>query len=267
MFGKFFPSALFLAVVVLTHAAATSKYPPVQYTTQLLAFHGDQTNYDINSTVGLRWAGHLGIRYAHSAEDIYGFMPASPPSMPLYHLIDVLLNGTSFQGNVSRDNHRFEESFLSPHGFTVVFYDVPLEKCRTPDCGYIHLQQDLLASPLAHKAYAFPPSAPREYRNHDYSACDTTWGQSCFNCGTYTTSLGIEAVEETGMFHTYIPALAAQPTSHCRCFVSGEWVHNVFCGRDRWPTCQYHDPLPVLDSREAAILTDAMIDSVEKEEL
>ena len=82
----------------------------------------------------------------------------------------------------------------------------------------------------------------------------------------YTTSLGIEAVEETGMFHTYIPALTAQPTSHCRCFV-GEWVHNEFCSRDRWPTCQYHDPLPVLESYTAALLTGAVMDSAKKEEL
>jgi len=267
MFVKFFKSALFLAVAALTWASNLSKYPAVQFTTQLLAFHGDQTNYDINSTVGLRWAGHLGIRYAQSAEDIYGFMPASPSSMPLFHLIDVLLNGTSFEGNVSRDNDRFEESFLSPHGFTVVFYDVTPEKFRTPDCGYALLQQDVHASPLAHKAYAFPPSAPREYRKLNYSACDSTWGQSCFNCGTYTTSLGIEAVEASGMFHTYIPALAAQATSHCRCFVSGEWVHHDLCVRDLWSTCKYQDPLPLLDTHSANLLSGVVMDSVEKEEL
>lgn len=217
----------------------------------------------------MRWAGHLGIRYAQSADDIFGFMPASPPSMSMFHLIDALLNGTSFEGNVNLDNDIFELSFLSPYGFTAVFYDVPPSKCLSPDCGYALLQEDLRATSISHKFYAFPPSAPRAYRNHNYSACDHTWGQSCFNCATYTTSLGIEEVEASGMFDTYIPALAGQATAHCRCFVSGEWVHHAFCVRDRWSTCRYEDPAPMLDVsvNEAKLVDTVVVHSVHEEDL
>ena len=234
--------AVLQAVWITVYSSTLQTFPGVPHTAQLIAFHGDQINYNIGNTVGQRWAGHLGVRYAQNSADIFGFNPSSPPSLTRAHRTDLLLNGTAYSGKVTIDNVLFEEALQSPHGFSVVFYDVPQDQCNTDDCGHHQLQQDVRASPLAHKLYAYPPSAPRAYRNLNYSACDDTWGESCFNCATYTTSLGILSVEDSGFFKTYIPTLAAQPTSHCRCYVSGEWVHSDFCARDFLPLCDYRNP-------------------------
>ncbi len=49
-----------------------------QYTTnnsilQLVAFLGDQINYNVSSNIGMRWSGHLGLRYKQDYNHIYGF--------------------------------------------------------------------------------------------------------------------------------------------------------------------------------------------------
>jgi hypothetical protein len=66
------------------------------------------------------------------------------------------------------------------------------------------------------KMYSFPPAAPREYRNLNFSECDNKWGTTCYNCATYAVSIGIKVIEEGGMFNKFLPALAKQQTSHCR---------------------------------------------------
>lgn len=242
------PVIVILAIVWTTvHCATLQTFPDIRYAAQFVAFHGDQLNYNISNTVGQRWAGHLGIRHAQNPNDIFGFNPASPSTLTRAHRTDLLLNGTAYHGKVTKDNILFNEALQSPHGFSVVFYDVPLDQCTTADCGYNTLQNDVHASPLSSKLYAYPPSAPRAYRNLNYSACDDSWGEGCFNCATYTNSLGIASVEDSGLFKTYIPALASQTTSHCRCYVYGEWVHSEQCGRDYLPLCDYHNPIDTDD--------------------
>lgn len=244
----------YLAAQVASRLSPTTTFPIPVYSVQLVAFHGDQWNYNITTTIGQRWAGHLGIRYQTNTFEIYGFNPASPTNMPRSHRTDLLLNGTAYAGKVTNDNHLFEEALHSPHGFTVVFYDVPHHRCTHNDCGYKILRRDFQSSPLNHKLYAYPPSAPRAYRNLNYSACDNTWGESCFNCGTYITSLGIKSVEESGLFVNYIPELAAQPTSFCRCYVGGEWMESHHCVRDYLLECEYRNPPSVTDVEKTATL-------------
>lgn len=250
---------LLFVLVAPSKQSPTGTFPVPSYSVQLVAFHGDQWNYNITTTIGQRWAGHLGIRYRTNAIEIFGFNPASPTDLTRSHRTDLLLNGTSYAGKVTNDNHLFEEALHSPFGFTVVFYDVPLDRCLHRDCGYQILRNDLQNSPLHHKHYAYPPSAPRAYRNLSYSACDHTWGESCFNCGTYIASLGIEPVEDSGLFINYIPELATQPTAFCRCYVSGEWMDSHYCVRDYLLECKYRNP-PSIIPDDAYITIDTKLE-------
>lgn len=229
-------------VSVMAQSAQLNFFSNIQFTAQFVAFHGDQINYNTNNTVGQRWAGHLGVRFSQIPDEIFGFNPSSNENITREQRTEFLLNGLSYPGKVSKDANLFYEALQSPHGFTVVFYDVPNDACNTADCGYGKIQNDLLTSPLTNTFYAYPPTAPRAYKNINFSACDNLWGETCFNCATYTHSLGIAEVETSGLFMHYIPALAAQPTAHCKCIINGLWVRSVLCTRDFLSMCAYKNP-------------------------
>jgi hypothetical protein len=254
---------------------------------QLVAFMGDQINYDIHTNIGVRWSGHLGLRYIYNPEVIYGF--SSSTDQDLQDKTDALLNGTSFPGVLKDDTYTFEDAIQSPFSFTLLFYNVPRSLCEDADCGYARVIDDLglvpstpppslplpedaaastahsyivdqdtaayegiiaattsatTTNPRRYKAYAFPPIAPRIYRNVNKSDCDTTWNIECFNCATYVLSVGIKLFDTSGFFQQLIPKMAEQNETVCRCYQSGRWVQSGTCTRDYQQLCTYQEPVP-----------------------
>ena len=214
--------------------------PSISSVVQLIAFHGDQINHSVQTNIGMRWSGHLGIRFAEKPDNIYGFSAKTDHESEIK--MNLLLDGTSFPGLVKDDYHGFYDAVQSPHGFTILFYNVPTDACSSHDCGLKQLEKEIESSPLAHKHYAYPPLAPRIYRNQNYSQCDQSWGESCFNCATYVTSLGIELFEKTGLFQHFIPEMSRQESTFCRCYVSSQWFNSRFCERDYQSSCTYEEP-------------------------
>jgi hypothetical protein len=210
---------------------------------QLIAFHGDQINHNIETNIGMRWSGHLGIRFAEKSNNIFGF--SAKTHYESLDKINLLLDGTSFPGLVKDDYNGFSDAVKSPYGFTVLFYNVPNQSCTTNDCGLRQLEMEVENSPLTHKNYAYPPLAPRIYRNQNYSQCDSSWGHSCFNCATYVSSLGIQLFEHTGFFQYFIPEMSRQNTTFCRCYMNSQWVSSQLCVRDYQPSCFYEEPVEV----------------------
>mmetsp|Transcript_113006 Transcript_113006/g.292187 ORF Transcript_113006/g.292187 Transcript_113006/m.292187 type:complete len:251 (-) Transcript_113006:47-799(-) len=228
-----------------TVALTAQDWPPVKGVVQFVGFVGDQTNFN-ESAPHMRWTGHLGLRFRNATESIYGFSPATPLRTDMGALVSALLDGMSFPGRVADDSADFVDAASSPYGFLFVFSDVMAADCAEEDCGFRHALSDAKRWTIAGKDYAFPPNAPRAYRNKDYSACDDTWLSSCFNCGTYPASLGLPLPDTSGMFDTYMPALAARSGAVCRCYKSGQWRPSTYCDNVRekrlFETCRFEEP-------------------------
>uniref|UniRef100_A0A7S2TTP8 Uncharacterized protein n=1 Tax=Lotharella oceanica TaxID=641309 RepID=A0A7S2TTP8_9EUKA len=146
-------------------------------------------------------AGHVGIRFRDDEHQfIYGFLPYTPLLRDMGSLVDALLHGRSFPAFVSDNLVEFvDAASQSSHGLVFVFWDVQQGLCEREDCGLAQVRDDARQPRVAGKAYAFPPEAPRRLAGVDYSECDNTWGDTCFNCGTYPRSLGIPIPESSGM--------------------------------------------------------------------
>ncbi|CAJ1410385.1 unnamed protein product [Effrenium voratum] len=218
--------------------------PPVT-SVQLVAFAGDQVNYD-ESAPHFRWCGHVGLRFQEMEGALFGFTPDTELVHDTHALITTLLEGNRFQGRVGDDLGEFEDAALSPYGQVFVFWNIPEDRCHEKDCGLSQVQSDVVSSV---KFYAFPPEAPRKYRGSSYSACDASWGESCFNCATYPKSLGLPIPDDTGMLEVYLQKLAEEPGAVCRCYKSGKWLHSSKCKDSpsfaALEACSFEQPEPL----------------------
>ena len=213
---------------------------------QLLGFSGDQQNYD-ESAPHFRWTGHVGLRYRDTPQVLYGFTPNTPLLNDTKSLVNVLLDGQRFPGRVADDAKEFDDATRSPYGQIFVFWDVPKEKCLYEDCGFSVVRDDAQRSAeSAAKFYAFPPEAPRKYRQLSQSSCDENWGDSCFNCATYPQSVGLPIPDDTGMLPGYLIKLAQEPKALCRCYKSGRWLQGFQCEapwtKGLMNACKFDDP-------------------------
>ena len=96
---------------------------------------------------------------------------------------------------VSNDFPDFDDAALSPFGVVFVFWDIT-GTCKEKDCGLSSVKKDMTDMS---KSYAFPPEAPLKYRGRTYSACTTSWGETCFNCATYPKSVGLPIPEDASL--------------------------------------------------------------------
>lgn len=218
-------------------------------TAQLVGFAGDQLNYD-ESAPHFRWTGHVGLRYHQEPQTIYGFTPDTPLLHDTHALVNTLLDGERFAGRVADDAAEFEDATQSAFGQILVFWDIPNDRCLHADCGFSQVLQDLRSTGLEpSKLYAFPPEAPRTYRQKESSTCDHLWGQSCFNCATYPASVGLPIPDDSGMLPQYLVKLL-QEGARCRCYQSGRWLHSLKCeatwNKALMDSCKFEEPSPEL---------------------
>eukprot|EP00439_Symbiodinium_sp_Y106_P046162 s965_g5.t2 len=236
-------SVLTLMAAAIAAVGGALDLPSVAGQVQLLGFSGDQTNYN-ESAPHMRWTGHVGVRFQNAPQDtVFGFTPDTVLRQDMHALVSTLLEGNSFPGRVSNDFPDFDDAALSPFGVVFVFWDIT-GTCKEKDCGLSSVKNDMTDMS---KSYAFPPEAPLKYRGRTYSACTTSWGETCFNCATYPKSVGLPIPEDSGMLPEYLEKMALLHGSFCRCYKSGRWHSKSDCWAERnrvlYNTCTFEQPV------------------------
>lgn len=259
------PAALrrwILALGILAISSHSQPWPSVSKTVQYVGFIGDRANYN-GSTPRKRYAGMLGLRFqGTAASSIYGYTPDTELLDDKEALIEAILSGESWPGQVLDHDVDFADATQSPHGFIFAFYDVHESDCKEADCGLANVLADVeqsgqgstaepkewTGSSRLKKIYGFPPWAARKFRSKDHSSCDSSWGQTCFHGGTYPASVGLPIPKgtESAMFGDLLSALASLEGAFCRCYKSGAWLPSVACDKERekqlFDACSFDEP-------------------------
>ena len=58
-------------------------------------------------------------------------------------LVEGVLSGKSWPGQVLDHDVDFIDATQSPHGFVFIFYDVPESNCKEADCGLASVLEDV----------------------------------------------------------------------------------------------------------------------------